>query len=104
MSKIVGLPTAPVDSLWSALQTLPDVRRGHGKVHPLDGKLALVLVVCALLCDGRSLYAISQPVGLRVRADAPRGAGAAGGTEAECGEAASRPSPASACRLRAGAG
>lgn len=45
-------------SLRSALQTLPDVRRGQGKVHPLDGMLALA--VCALLCGCRSLYAISQ--------------------------------------------
>ena len=42
----------------AALQTLPDVRRGQGKVHPLDGMLALA--VCALLCGCRSLYAISQ--------------------------------------------
>jgi hypothetical protein len=44
--------------LRAALQTLPDVRRGHGEVHPLDGMLALS--VCALVCGGRSLYAISQ--------------------------------------------
>ncbi|HEY7832400.1 MAG TPA: ISAs1 family transposase [Ktedonobacterales bacterium] len=42
----------------AALQTLPDVRRGQGKVHALDGMLALG--VCALLCGCRSLYAISQ--------------------------------------------
>lgn len=42
----------------AALQTLPDVRRGQGKVHPLDGMLALA--VCALLCGCRSLYAMSQ--------------------------------------------
>ncbi len=40
------------------MQMLPDVRRGQGKVHPLDGMLALA--VCALLCGSRSLYAISQ--------------------------------------------
>lgn len=50
--------TAPEGSLRAALQTLPDVRRGQGKVHPLDGMLALA--VCALLCGCRSLYAISQ--------------------------------------------
>jgi hypothetical protein len=44
--------------LRAALQTLPDVRRGQGKVHALDGMLALG--VCALLCGCRSLYAISQ--------------------------------------------
>lgn len=49
---------APEGSLRAALQTLPDVRRGQGKVHPLDGMLALA--VCALLCGCRSLYAISQ--------------------------------------------
>src|SRR5712691_3908936 len=50
--------TAPEGSLRAALQTLPDVRRGQGKVHSLDGMLALA--VCALLCGCRSLYAISQ--------------------------------------------
>jgi DDE family transposase len=49
---------APEGSLRAALQTLPDVRRGQGKVHPLDGMLTLA--VCALLCGCRSLYAISQ--------------------------------------------
>jgi hypothetical protein len=49
---------APDGSLRAALQTLPDVRRAQGKVHPLDGMLALA--VCALLCGCRSLYAISQ--------------------------------------------
>jgi hypothetical protein len=49
---------APEGSLRAALQTLPDVRRAQGRVHPLDGMLALA--VCALLCGGRSLYAISQ--------------------------------------------
>jgi len=44
--------------LRAALETLPDVRRGQGKVHPLGGMLALS--VCALLCGCRSLYAISQ--------------------------------------------
>jgi hypothetical protein len=44
--------------LRAALQMLPDVRRGQGKVHPLDGMLAVA--VCALLCGCRSLYAISQ--------------------------------------------
>jgi hypothetical protein len=37
---------------------VPDVRRGQGKVHPHDRKLALAL--CAVLCGCRSLYAISQ--------------------------------------------
>ena len=45
-------------SLRAALESLPDVRRGQGKVHPLGGMLALA--VCALLCGCRSLYAISQ--------------------------------------------
>jgi hypothetical protein len=58
MNKIDGRHTAPEGSLRAALQTLPDVRRGQGKVHPLDGMLALA--VCALLCGCRSLYAISQ--------------------------------------------
>ena len=49
---------APAGSLRAALETLPDVRRGHGKVHPLGGMLSLS--VCALLCGCRSLYAISQ--------------------------------------------
>jgi DDE_Tnp_1-associated len=53
-----GRQTAPEGSLRAALQTLPDVRRGQGKVHPLDGMLTLA--VCALLCGCRSLYAISQ--------------------------------------------
>ena len=58
MNKTEGRHTAPEGSLRAALQTLPDVRRGQGKVHPLDGMLALA--VCALLCGCRSLYAISQ--------------------------------------------
>jgi DDE_Tnp_1-associated len=58
MNKTDGRHTAPEGSLRAALQTLPDVRRGQGKVHPLDGMLALA--VCALLCGCRSLYAISQ--------------------------------------------
>jgi hypothetical protein len=58
MNKTDGRPKAPKGSLRAALQTLPDVRRGQGKVHPLDGMLALA--VCALLCGCRSLYAISQ--------------------------------------------
>jgi DDE_Tnp_1-associated len=40
------------------LATLPDVRRGQGKVHPLDGMLGLA--VCAQVGGCRSLYAISQ--------------------------------------------
>jgi hypothetical protein len=44
--------------LRAALASLPDVRRGQGKVHPLGGMLALA--VCAQLCGCRSLYAISQ--------------------------------------------
>jgi hypothetical protein len=58
MNNSAGRSTAPEGSLRAALQTLPDVRRGQGKVHPLDGMLALA--VCALLCGCRSLYAISQ--------------------------------------------
>jgi hypothetical protein len=58
MSKTERRHAAPEGSLRAALQTLPDVRRGQGKVHPLDGMLALA--VCALLCGCRSLYAISQ--------------------------------------------
>lgn len=42
----------------AALASLPDVRRGQGKVHPLDGMLTLA--VCAQMCGCRSLYAISQ--------------------------------------------
>ena len=42
----------------AALETLPDVRRGQGKVHSLGGMLALA--VCARVCGCRSLYAISQ--------------------------------------------
>jgi len=58
MSKTDERLTAPEGSLRAALQTLAEVRRGQGKVHPLDGMLALA--VCALLCGCRSLYAISQ--------------------------------------------
>src|SRR5258708_4472134 len=58
MNKTDRRSTAPEGSLRAALQTLPDVRRGQGKVHPLDGMLALA--ICALLCGCRSLYAISQ--------------------------------------------
>lgn len=58
MSKTDGRPTAPEGSLRAALQALPDVRRAQGRVHALDGMLALA--VCALLCGCRSLYAISQ--------------------------------------------
>src|SRR5260370_16956876 len=58
MKQTDGRREAPDGSLRAALQTLPDVRRGQGKVHPLDGMFALS--VCALLCGCRSLYAISQ--------------------------------------------
>jgi hypothetical protein len=58
MKMIDGRHRAPEGSLRAVLQTLPDVRRGQGKVHPLDGMLTLA--VCALLCGCRSLYAISQ--------------------------------------------
>jgi hypothetical protein len=58
MNKTDGRRMAPDGSLRAALQTLPDVRRGQGTVHPLDGMLALA--ICALLCGCRSLYAISQ--------------------------------------------
>jgi DDE_Tnp_1-associated len=49
---------APDGSLRAALETVPDVRRGQGRVHSLGGMLALS--VCALLCGSRSRYAISQ--------------------------------------------
>jgi DDE_Tnp_1-associated len=42
----------------AALETVPDVRRGQGRVDSLGGMLALS--VCARLCGSRSLYAISQ--------------------------------------------
>lgn len=58
MSKREERFQAPAESLRAELETLPDVRRGQGKVHPLGGMLALS--VCALLCGSRSLYAISQ--------------------------------------------
>ncbi|MGZ3585129.1 MAG: transposase family protein [Ktedonobacterales bacterium] len=58
MSKTDERYEAPEGSLRAALEMLPDVRRGQGKVHPLGGMLALS--VCALLCGCRSLYAISQ--------------------------------------------
>ena len=58
MSKTDARYEAPAGSLRAALETLPDVRRGQGKVHPLGGMLALA--ICALLCGCRSLYAISQ--------------------------------------------
>lgn len=58
MNKTDARVSAPEGSLRAALAALPDVRRGQGKVHPLDGMLALA--VCALLCGCRSLYAISQ--------------------------------------------
>ena len=58
MNTTDGRQTASEGSLRAALQTLPDVRRGQGKVHALDGMLALA--VCAQLCGCRSLYAISQ--------------------------------------------
>jgi len=49
---------APEGSLRAALEELPDVRRGQGRVHSLGAMLALS--VCALLCGCRSLYAIAQ--------------------------------------------
>ena len=58
MNTTDGRQTAPDGSLRAALQTLPDVRRAQGKVHPLDAMLALT--VCAMMCGCRSLYAISQ--------------------------------------------
>ena len=42
----------------AALQTLPDVRRGQGTGHPLEGMLALA--GCALVGGCRSRYAIRQ--------------------------------------------
>jgi hypothetical protein len=57
MNKTGRRSQAPEGSLRAALQTLPDVRRGQGKVHPLEGMVALA--VCALFCGSRSLYAIS---------------------------------------------
>lgn len=58
MKKTVEGAPAPEGSLRAALATLPDVRRGQGRVHPLNGMLALA--ICALLCGCRSLYAIGQ--------------------------------------------
>ena len=58
MSKTEECSQAPGGSLRAALESLPDVRRGQGKVHPLGGMLALA--VCAMFCGCRSLYAISQ--------------------------------------------
>jgi len=58
MKKTVERLQAPEGSLRAALALLPDVRRGQGRVHPLDGMLALA--ICALLCGSRSLYAIGQ--------------------------------------------
>ena len=58
MQNIEERVPAPAGSLRAALATLPDVRRGQGRVHPLDGMLALA--VCALLCGCRSVYAIGQ--------------------------------------------
>jgi hypothetical protein len=58
MNKTGGRHTAPAGALRAALQALAAVRRGQGKVHPLDGMLALA--VCALRCGGRSLHASSQ--------------------------------------------
>jgi DDE_Tnp_1-associated len=53
-----GRDHAPDGSLRAALERLPDVRGGQGKVHPLGGMVALA--VCAVVCGCRSLYAISQ--------------------------------------------
>ncbi len=53
-----GRYRAPAGSLRAALEELPDVRRGQGRVHSQGGMLALA--VCALLCGCRSLYAIAQ--------------------------------------------
>src|SRR5260370_42615241 len=58
MSKRKPRYQAPEGSLRAALESLPDVRRGQGLVHPLGGVLALA--VCALLCGARSQYAVSQ--------------------------------------------
>jgi hypothetical protein len=58
MRKIEERQEAPGGSLQAALATLPDVRRGQGKVHPLDGMVALA--VCALVCGSRRLDAMSQ--------------------------------------------
>ena len=58
MSKGEEREQAPEGSLRAALERLPDVRRGHGKVHPLGGMRALA--VCAVWGGCRSRYAISQ--------------------------------------------
>jgi hypothetical protein len=58
MNKTERRPAAPEGSLRATLASVPDVRRGQGKVHPLDRMLALA--VCAQMCGCRSLYAISQ--------------------------------------------
>ena len=58
MSKLQARYQAPEGSLRAALESLPDIRRGQGLVHPLGGILALA--VCAVLCGARSQYAVSQ--------------------------------------------
>ena len=48
----------PELSLREALASVPDPRHPQGRRHPLAAILALA--VCAMLGDGRSLYAIAQ--------------------------------------------
>ncbi|HUY76321.1 MAG TPA: ISAs1 family transposase [Ktedonobacterales bacterium] len=66
MKKTDVSAAAPEGSLRAALATLPDVRRGQGRVHSLDGMFdgmfdgMLALAICALLCGRRSLDAIGQ--------------------------------------------
>src|SRR5260370_26903930 len=100
MSTTDGRCEASDGSLRAALEALPDVRRGQGKVHPLGGLLALA--VCALLCGCRSLYASSE-TGPGVRTGDPRGAWATTRAGPERGDAASGVSPPRPRGLRAGA-
>ena len=44
--------------LREALDGVPDHRSSQGRRHPLGAILSLA--VCAMLCGGRSLYAIAQ--------------------------------------------
>ena len=46
------------ESLFRALERVPDPRSAHGRRHPLSAILALS--VCAMASGARSLYAIAQ--------------------------------------------